>query len=202
MSGMKQPIPMNKEPITKHNLDKYFTSLVPELEIIVKGICYKKFKNYDPFVVINEAYIHAIQNIESIHSEHQAERLIKNYIKQNIVWYNSKINKLERVNDNLSDTPYIKELDEDDDLEAKIEIELWLTERKVILQMYRKQLKDMEKRRLFDAYFLEGIQTGLALAIYFNTNKDYASKRIRELKAEIRHFYNEELKNNYSTDNQ
>lgn len=187
--------------MTNQEKNDYFVSIIPMLEKIVKGICYKNSKRIDTHAIINESYLHLYKYIDTIETEDELQRLVIKFIRSNIEWTNSKINKDERVNttfelsDNRKDTNYEptnERTTEDDDAELndKIDIELWYIERKCLLDMYRAQEEDKVKQIVFDCFFIKGITKGTLLAKHLKINKDYAAKYIREMKQDIRDFTN------------
>ena len=134
---------------------------------------------------------------DTIITEKQLEKLVVNFINQNIIWTQSKINKQEKVNDNIGEY-FGNEVDEDVEisLQQKIEIEKWYNEKQCILEMYRDTEQDKIKQIVFDCYFKKGIIKGTALAKHIGINKDYACKYLREMKKDINDYYQQWLKDN------
>jgi hypothetical protein len=183
--------------MNKKQMDDYFVKLLPILEPIVKGVAYKQNKKLDTYAVINEAYLHMVKYQETITTEKQLEKLVINFINQNIIWTQSKINKQEKVNDNIGEY-FGNEVDEDIEisLQQKIEIEKWYDTKQCILQMYRDTEQDKIKQIVFDCYFKKGITKGTALAKHIGINKDYACLYIRTMKKDINDYYQQWLKDN------
>ena len=182
--------------MTKKEFDNYFVSQLPMLQIIVKGVAYKQNKKIDTDAAINEAYLHCHKNLDKLMTENQAQRMMVQFINMNIIWENSQLNKMERVND-IGEF-YIKDdIDDiDDSLEDKLKIEEWYNERKSYLEIYRQQENDAVKGIIFDCFFKKNITKGLDLAKHLGINKDKASKYIRELKSDVKEFYNRNNNNN------
>lgn len=191
--------------MTKKEIDDYFVNILQMLEKITEGIKYKQKKYHlTKDLVINEAYLHVIKNIDSIKNEKDIEKMAVQFIKMNIGWTNSQINKQERVNNNYQETtedddndfskdkPITKtiEIEDDYDIELlqKLEIEKWYNERKCILAEYRQQEQDKIKQIVYDCFFKKNITTGVKLAKHLNINKDYSCKYIREMKQSIQLF--------------
>lgn len=198
--------------MTKKASDSFFESIIPMLTTIIKGVIYKNNKPYlQPEVVLSEAYIYMSE--KKVKTELDYQKLIIDFIKKNIGWQNSKLNKLEQVNNNLefysnsgdedNDVSLNKAITEtieredmqDVDLQHKINIEEWYNEKQCMLQMYRFQEKDKVKQIIFDLYFVKGLTKGVQLSKHLNVNKDYGCQYIRELKADIKQF-NENYKKN------
>lgn len=174
------------------------------LENIVKGIAYKANKRIDTHAAINESYIHLINNIGNFSNEDELQRIVIKFIRDNIWWTNSKLNKEERVNttfeieEQKKDSNYVSTErtteDDEEDFEFKIEIERWYVERKCTLEMYRAQEEDKVKQIVFDCFFRKGITKGTELSKHLKINKDYAAKYIREMKQDIRDYFNNNSK--------
>lgn len=181
--------------MTQTEINEKFTSIIPMLEGIVKGIAYKAGKKLDTHAVINEAYLYIYDNSQLCTTPDLLQRIAINWIKQNIYWTTSKLNKSESVN-NLNETFYQDDIEDDSDLEDKIELERWYADRKATLELYRLYETDRVKQIIFDLYYHKGITKGVDLAKHLGINKDYACKYIRELKTDIKNFANEkEIKN-------
>jgi len=182
--------------LTKKQIDDYYVSQMPMLTTIIKGVSYKQNKQYiDIDVALNEAYLHIIQNKEKLSTEKEVQKMLVNFINKSIIWTNSKLNKLERVN-SIGDVTYDAADTIDNDLLNKIEIEEWYNEKMCILNMYRAQEKDKVKQIIFDTYFKKEIRKGIDLAKHLGVNKDYGCRYIREMKADIKAYYAEYIKNN------
>ena len=138
--------------MSKQEIDNYFVNIIPMLTRTAKGIKYKQNKNYiETDVIVNEAYIHVIKNIDIIQEVKDVEKVATQFIKMNITWQNSKLNKMERLNDNYQSTTeddeddfsqnktisitYNDQEDFDIELEQKLEIERWYNEKKCMLAM-------------------------------------------------------------------
>lgn len=191
--------------MSKQEIDNYFTSIIPMLTKTAKGIIYKQNKGYlEADLVVNESYIHLMKNKDLINEYKDIEKIATQFIKMNIIWENSQINKLEKLNNNYQatteededdfsqDRPRVKTIETEDnfdiELEQKIEIERWYNEKKCLLEIYRNQLTDKKKQIIYDCYFKKGITKGVALAKHLGINKDYSCKYIREMKEDIRLF--------------
>jgi len=164
--------------MNKEEIDTYFISKLEMFEKIAAGILYKQNKRINKDVVINEAYIHLSQ-VKAIESPIQLEKIVVNFIKMNIGWYNSRINKQEKISNhndliNTNDMTYGDDgdkvikiensfatqiVDEDSDIEllAKIEIEAWYDSKQAILFLYRQQEEDKIKQIIDSAIELSNI---------------------------------------------
>lgn len=179
--------------MTQQEINDHFVKIIPMLEGIVKGIAYKSNKKIDTHAAINEAYIYIWERPDLMTDPNMLQRIAINFIKKSIHWSTSKLNKLENVN-NLNEVFFNDDLDDDSDMDDKIQLEKWYTDRKCILEMYRKQEVDKVKLIIFDLYYNKGITKGVDLAKHLGINKDYSCRYIREMKADIKKFAKD---NNY-----
>ena len=166
--------------MSKQEVDNYFVSIIPMLSKTAKGIKFKQNKSHiETDVIINEAYLHVQENLDIIEDTTDIEKIATQFIKMNITWKNSQLNKMEKVNDNYQQTT---EDDEDDfsqnktitetfndeedfdiELEQKLEIERWYNEKKCMLAMYRQQEKNKINQIIYDCFFIKGLQSGKVL---------------------------------------
>ena len=158
--------------MTNKEVNDCFVKIIPMLEVIVKGLIYKNRKKIDVHAAINEAYLHLMNNKEILTSEDKLQRVVIKFLRDNIYWTNSKLNKIERVNttfeleeekkDNNYKSNYRTTDDDDEDFEFKLGLEKWYIERKCTLDMYRAQEEDPIKQIIFDCYFRKGIRTSVS----------------------------------------
>lgn len=198
--------------MSKQEIDNYFVSIIPMLSKTAKGIKFKQNKSHiQTDVIINEAYLHVQKNLDIIEDTTDVEKIATQFIKMNITWKNSQLNKMEKVNDNYQQTT---EDDEDDfsqnktitetfndeedfdiELEQKLEIERWYNEKKCMLAMYRQQEKNKINQIIYDCFFIKGLQSGKDLADHLKMDKGAAWRYIRIMKAAIKN-YAENYNNN------
>lgn len=184
----------------KKEIDEYYVEILPMLRNIVRGIRYKKNKlHLNEDMILNETYLYIFEKVHLMKDKDVMQRIVINFINQNIGWTNSKLNKVEKINNNEyfyeSNYDYmfgeylLEEWDKSESsIETKIELEKWLMDSKCLLVEYRNQLECKLKKIIFDCYFNKNITTGKELAVHLGINKDYSSKYIRELKQDIRQF--------------
>jgi hypothetical protein len=197
----------------KSELDKHFTDKIEMFRLIARGLLYKQNKRHlTTDTVVNEAYMYAVKNKSIVSNENELERLVINWIKMNIGWNRSNLNRHEMlesvyVNDanhidfeedkdefsyNKTITKNVETEDTIDEcLTDKIELEKWYNEKKSLLQLYRYQEEDKIKQIIFDCYFMKNITKGKELSKHLNINTYYAYRYIRELKQDIKDFLQE-----------
>jgi hypothetical protein len=191
--------------LTKKEIDDYFVNIIPMLTKTAKGIKYKQNKgNLETDVIINETYLHIQKNMDIIKENKDIEKIATQFIKMNIGWQNSQLNKMEKVNNNYQSTT---EDDEDDfsqdktitetfndeedfdiELEQKLEIERWYNEKKCLLAMYRQQEKNKINQIIYDCFFIKDIKTGKQLAEHLKMDKGAAWRYIRIMKQSIKKY--------------
>lgn len=177
--------------MTDEQINNFFVSIIPMLETIARGVCYKNNRNIDEHAAINETYLHIIKNKHKLNTTRDLQRMAVNHINLEIIRTQSSLNKKEGQTKNPKNVyglDYDMEDHIDMSLEYKIEIEKWYNEKQVILQMYRMQETDREKQIIFDVYFKKGITKGVDMAKHLKINKDSASKYIREMKKDIKQY--------------
>lgn len=179
--------------MSKQDADKIFVEMLPFFERMATGTAIKMGKNLETHLVVNEAYLHLIKNLENIETEKDLQKLVVNFIVKNIGWTNSQINKMERLNKH--DELIIDNDDENEiidntyiELDQKLEIERWYTEKKCLLAMYRQQQTDRVKQIIYDCYFEKGITKGISMAKHLGINKNAGCQLVKQMKADIRAF--------------
>ena len=167
-------------------INKKFTDIIPLLKPIIKGMSYKYRKKIETDVAISEAYLYIVEKQSLCHNEDIMQRIVINFIKQAIIWTTSELNKMESVNNNIEN--YITDQIDDTNIDNKIELELWYSDKLCILEMYKAQETNKAKLVIFDLYFNKGITKGIKLSKHLKINNDYACRYIRELKTDLREF--------------
>lgn len=166
------------------------------LETIAKGVNYKYNKSIDPQSVISECYIYVYSKLDKFSNEDELQRLMVNFINKNIIWNNSQLSKLENLK-SVETPSWVENCIEDtseQDIEIKVELEKFYYDDLATIFLYRLQEKDKIKQIVFDCYFLKGLTKGVDLAKHLKINKDYSSKYIRQLKADLVEYKNNNIK--------
>jgi hypothetical protein len=186
--------------VDKKQIDEFYIELLPMLRTIIRGVKYKKNRAHlNEDMILNETYLYIYEKVDLMKDKDIMQRIVINFINQNIGWLNSKLNKVEKVNNNedFYDTNYdiryseylLEQWDRSESsLDTKIEIEKWYMDSKCLLVEYRNQLECKLMKIIFDCYFNKNITSGKELAVHLGINKDYASRYIRELKKDIRSY--------------
>ena len=175
--------------MSKEEIDIEFVKIIPMINKIALGLIYKKGKNHlDQDGVVNEAYLYLLQNKNKVKTQDEMQRLVINWIKQNIGWQNSQLNIKNKVNTITEHFQPEEEIDDEFDIENKINIENWWNEKLSILEMYRQQEDDKIYQIIFDLYFIKGFTIGIKLAKELHISNCYGSMYIRNLHERIRIF--------------
>ena len=172
--------------LTVDQINTHFVSLIPKLRLIAKGIAFKKNRTSEPDAIINEAYIYVIEKQDIITDTDFLERVIINWIKSMLTWTKTSIHAQEKLND-LIHVPDILD-NSQEEIESKLDLELWYTNNLSVLDSYRAQEHNKVKSIIIECYFDKGITKGVDLAKHLKINKDSACKYIREMKADIRNY--------------
>ena len=119
-------------------------------------------------------------------------------MKNETTWTNSQIAKEDRIKYTQEINELYDAIDEDDDIEYKIELELRYTKQKDILYQYRyNYLTDKQRQIVFDMYFVKGFSSSRKMGKHVNIHYVSAWKLIKEMKEDIYYFIN----NVYNKDN-
>lgn len=175
--------------MSKTDIDEEYINLFPKLRPLIRAIAFKQKRQIEEDMVLNETYIH-LAAITGITTVNMLEAIVVNFINKNLAWGHSNINRRERILDinetksnNIKDEPF----DPDEYLQDKIELEIWYTEKHVVLQMFHHQA-DRLMKAIFETYFIRGYTKGKDMAKFLNINQTYAQQYIKQMKNEIRAF--------------
>lgn len=179
--------------ITDKEINDFFTTNYKMLETIALGISYKNKRNINPSATVSESYLYIYKIKHKINTQDELQRFTIHWIKQMVGTWSTNNKLINDEGNKKIDSSYVpEEIDEfDDNLQSKVEIEIWYNERKCILEMYRAQEMDKVKAIIFDCYFNKGITKGRDMAKHLSINKDYSSRYIREMKQAIRDFHSQ-----------
>jgi hypothetical protein len=137
--------------ITKSQVDHFFTERYDWMDSIAKSHIYMNKRDIEPAELLSNAYLYAIKKRSQIDSEKTLEIFMSRFIMTQTAWTNSETNKQTLTQ---SKEPQSFDLMEDeDDLESKIDFELWYMDCKAILSQYRTNIKENHKKVFFDEYF-------------------------------------------------
>jgi len=174
----------------KKTLDKYISENYNEIRTYTNYILtnYHSYKNIrysmlDADTCINNAYLHVL----TIDTENTDENSVKSYllntIKCQIIWDTSISHK----QDDIKSVEYqVTDIEDDDEVTRKIEIENKFNNQRAFVEIYRHQITDILDKAKFEAYFDKGFNTARSLAKHFNIPVTSAHYIIKEIKHRIR----------------
>jgi len=163
--------------MTKRELDSYISINYEFLNNIAKGLSYKNQRDYDPSILIHEAYEHCLKIIEQITTQDQLQRYLIAKINLESRFTNSKINIEQRV----KDSEQIQEVEYECHLEVKQQQE----EKYNRIETYYNNEKDSVSKYFFEAYYKKGHNSIRKLATYFSISPGTADKELTKIKQRI-----------------
>jgi hypothetical protein len=182
--------------ITKQQLDTYFNENYQNI-LNLTGSLVKTYKRkYNPSILLSHGYEYLLSKKKDIPQDEIQQWLIT-FIKNNIRWENSSINKKEKIEDNYIINEYYDQIDDDEELNIKVKQELIYNEQKAILDQYRyNYLTDKQMQIVFDVYFNKQQSSCRKMGRHFNIHYVSAHKLIKTLKEDINHYINNIYNNN------
>jgi HD-GYP domain-containing protein (c-di-GMP phosphodiesterase class II) len=157
----------------KSHLDSYISTNYEMLLSIANGLNKKNGRDYDPAILVSEAYEHVLNLIDRIDTTDTMQRYLIAKISMESRFRNSRTNRQQAVNEiaEIPDTAI-----EDD------ECELSKLDRRV--QAYYNNA-DRIKQIMWEAYYIKGHSSCRKFAAYFNFSHATAHNLIKQLKKEV-----------------
>ena len=185
----------------KKTLDKYIAEHYDEVRLYTNYILtnYHSYKNIrysmlDADTCINNAYLHVLTIDTEKTDENSVKSYLLNTIKYQIIWDTSISHK----QDDIKSVEYLAtDVEDDDEVSRKIEIENRFNNQRAFVEIYRNQITDILEKTKFEAYFDKGFNTARSLAKHFNIPTTSGHYIIKEIKHKIRQIqYSYEAKDN------
>lgn len=177
--------------ITKKELDLYFEANYDSIILYIKKT-FSKYRIFDeePEFFFSELYLYIVDRLEEIDCEHTLKNYISTFIHNNSYWTNSQVRENERPAIRNRKVEYIQDQHENilDD-NYTIEDDEKMDEYKAVVEMYYASLTSLEKKAVWEIYFLEGKTTITSFAEHIQMSRTVAYKFIKELKADIQSYY-------------
>lgn len=168
----------------KKLLDRYISNHYDEVRAYTLYFLSKMGSNIEADTVINNSYLHVLTINEDAESEDQVKSYLLNTIKYQILWNTSLSHKDDRVNSmEYEDND---EVDDEQDLQAKILEDKIYSTHKGMIEIYRSEIVDHVHRIVFEAYIDKGYTTARAMAKYFDIPVTSAHYLIKEIKQNLR----------------
>lgn len=188
--------------MNKIEIDNYFEKNIKQIRLYVENRFFSKhIFNEDIDYFISELYMFILNRKEKIKTEVDLKNFISNFIYMNTEWTNSqyrelgslqKTSKKEEFNPNIHDN-----FNDVDDIEDKIFNEISLYEYETINELYYQSLTNLEKKVVWEIFFIEKKNSIRKFATYIGRSRSVADKYIKQLKNELNEFYtNLKLTNN------
>ena len=168
----------------KKLLDKYISNHYDEVRAYTLYFLSKMGSNIEADTVINNSYLHVLTINEDAESEDQVKSYLLNTIKYQILWNTSLSHKDDRVNSMEYEDK--DEVDDEQDLHAKILEDKIYSTHKGMIEIYRSEIVDHVHRIVFEAYIDKGYTTARAMAKYFDIPVTSAHYLIKEIKQNLR----------------
>jgi hypothetical protein len=182
--------------ITKKQLDTYFNENYEAISRLTQNIINQHNRKYEPSTLLANGYEYLLNKKNEI-PDNEIQQWLITYIRNNIKWENSQIRKEERIQDNVEINDYYDQIDDEDDINDKIESEIRYTKQKDILNQYRNHyLKDKQKQIIFDVYFVKLQSSCRKMGKHFDIHYVSAHKLIKEMKEDLNYFINNVYNNN------
>lgn len=167
----------------KSQIDTYIQENYTLLHKVANDFVRRKKRNYDPEIVISEAYIYILKIKDRITTIGQLQSYFISKINLEVSKQNSSINYLfkERTSELIG-----IERQEENDILLQIEHDIKRNSQKAQIESYRLKINDQFDKIIFDAYFYKRKRTVRDFASYFNLSKQTANNLINELKFKIK----------------
>jgi hypothetical protein len=169
--------------MNKQQIDTYINENYTLLQKVASDFVRRKKRNYDPEIVISEAYIYILKIKDRITTTGQLQSYFISKINLEVSKQNSSINYLfkERTSELIG-----IERQEDNDILLQIEHDIKRNSQKAQIESYKLKINDQFDKIIFDAYFYKRKRTVRDFASYFNLSKQTANDLINELKFKIK----------------
>jgi len=192
--------------MTKELIDDYFINNKKEIKNYIENRFFSKnIFNEEPDYFFSELYLFILDRKNIINNEQELKNFISNFIYKNTSWVNSqyrelgsvqKTSKLEEFNNTIHDNIY------NDNIEEKIFEEINLFEYEAVNELYYQSLTSLEKKVVWEIYFIEKRNSIRKFATYIGRSRSVAERYIKELKKDLNNFYNDlKLTDNTNSNN-
>ena len=167
----------------KSQIDTYINENYQLLQKVASDFVRRKKRNYDPEIVLSEAYIYILKIKDRITTVGQLQSYFISKINLEVSKQNSSINYLfkERTTELIG-----IERQEENEILLQIEQDIKRNSQKAQIESYRLAMTDQFDKIIFDAYFYKRKRTVRDFASYFNLSKQTANDLINELKTKIK----------------
>lgn len=177
--------------ITKQQLDNYFTEKYTEIKLYIeKSFSKHNVRGEDSDFFFSEAYIYLEQRMEDMDTEQDIKNYLSTFIHNNTYWVNSSVREAENYTRRVRHVEYVpSDFENETDDEEQMEEDSLMNEYSAVIEMYYHSLMSVEKKAVWEIYFIEKKRTISAFAEHIQMSRTVADKFIKELKSDIREYY-------------
>jgi hypothetical protein len=191
--------------MNKEQIDNYFTKNTKQIKSYIENRFFSRnIFNEQVDYFFTELYLFILERKELIDNEKTLQNFISNFIYMNTQWKNSQYRELGSIQKTSKKQEFVNELHDflfdESDVEEKIFDEINLYEYNAINELYYQSLTSLEKKVIWEIYFIEKQNSIRKFAKYIGRSRSVADRYIKELKSDLNKFYNDlktkEEKNN------
>jgi hypothetical protein len=191
--------------MNKEQIDNYFTKNTKQIKSYIENRFFSRnIFNEQVDYFFTELYLFILERKDLIDNEKTLQNFISNFIYMNTQWKNSQYRELGSIQKTSKKQEFVNELHDflfdESDVEEKIFDEINLYEYNAINELYYQSLTSLEKKVIWEIYFIEKQNSIRKFAKYIGRSRSVADRYIKELKSDLNKFYNDlktkEEKNN------
>lgn len=179
--------------ITKREIDNYFNTNYDSILLYIDKT-FSKYKhnmyNENTEFFLSELYLYVEKRKEDIQDESMLKKYISTFINNNCYWTNSNVRESLQLQKQNKTIEFDVGFHDEEEWEVEEELDI-INEYKAVVEMYYKELRSVDKKVVWEIYFIEGKQTIKSFAEYINMSRTVANKLIKELKKDILNYYEE-----------
>lgn len=166
--------------VSQQQINEYYTKSHKRILELTEYYIFK-FKKYhiDKLAYINESYLYLISQKENIEVE-QIESYVLMFIKNNIIWNNSKLYKQETIRESEKVDDIHDEHNETNEYHLKLD---------AIIEVYENE-SDQIKKIIHEVVLYKEKNSCRKMAEHFNIDKGQANKLLKQLKLDINEKFN------------
>lgn len=193
--------------MNKKQIDQYFEKNIKNIRLYVENRFFSKnIFNEEVDYFISELYIFILNRMDKINTEIELKNFISNFIYMNTEWTNSQYRELGSLQKTSKKEEFNASIHDDftdvDDIEEKIFNEINMYEYETINELYYQSLTNLEKKVVWEIFFIEKRNSIRKFATYIGRSRSVADRYIKELKNDLNTFYKElKLTNNQNNNN-
>lgn len=179
--------------IDKQYLDNYFTTNhTGIIEYIEKSFSKHNVKRESSSFFFSKAYEYLLDKVDDLKTEKDVKNYLSTFIYKNSYWRNSSVREALHPTRSIKNVEYEEQDFENlQDDEYDYSEEQTLNEYKAVSEMYYASLKSVEKRAIWEIYFVHNKVLIKDFAKHIGMSKSISHSYIVSLKKEMKEFYDE-----------